>query len=139
MKKTCSKWSESNGFTLIELMLVVIIIGALAAMAIPKLSNIIKPAKEKIAKGDLATIAMALQRFEIDAERFPTADEGLNSLMTKPSNVTAWNGPYLVKPPVDPWNSPYQYRTPGTSGNADYDIWSMGADGRDGTADDIRN
>jgi len=127
-----------KGFTLIELMIVVVIIGALAAMVVPKLSNIISPSKVKIALGDLATIAQGLQRFEIDCERFPTNDEGLTSLLTKPSNAAGWAGPYLTSSPKDPWSNVYMYSNPGIRGeNKDYDVWSMGPDGKDGTADDV--
>jgi len=95
------------------------------------------PSKVHIVSGDLATIAMALQRFEIDAERFPTNEEGLNALLVRPANTSNWNGPYFIKRPIDPWGNPYQYRTPGTGENKDFDLWSMGPDGKSGTEDDI--
>jgi general secretion pathway protein G len=119
-------------------MIVCVIIGALAAMVVPRLSDIIRPNKNRIALGDLATIAQGIQRFEIDCERFPTNDEGLNVLLTKPSNAAGWAGPYFSSGLKDPWGNAYMYRTPGTGeNNKDYDIWSMGADGKDGTADDV--
>lgn len=127
---------KREGFTLIELMIVVVIIGALAAMVAPKLSGLIGKSKNEIAKGDLSVISGALDRFEVDNERFPTTDEGLNALMTKPGNAPNWNGPYLKKDPQDPWKQAYRYACPGSKGK-DYDIWSIGADGKDGTQDDI--
>lgn len=130
--------NRSGGFTLIELMLVVIIIGALAAMVVPRLVGRAEEGRRSAAKADVkANIATGLELFELDNGRFPTTDEGLKALLEKPSWATSWKGPYLKNKPVDPWGREYQYRCPGTHG-PDYDLYSLGQDGVE-SEDDIGN
>ena len=129
-----------DGFTLIELMLVVIIIGALTAMVMPRLAGRTEQAKVSAAQADIsANIATALKLYELDNGRFPsTEDGGLQALFNKPSNVSNWNGPYLEKKPIDPWGKEYQYRSPGTHRTYDYDLFSFGHDGIE-SEDDVKN
>lgn len=133
--------SEKAGFTLIEIMLVVIIIAALAAMVVPRLSGRSEQAKVAIAKADIEShIATALKLYELDNGNFPTTSQGLAALNYKPSNPPAprnWNGPYLEKAPIDPWGSPYRYESPGDN-RLDYDLWSTGKD-VNSKDDDITN
>ena len=135
--------TRQNGFTLIELMIVVTIIAALAAMVVPRLSGRSEDAKIAVAKADIETnISMALKLYELDNGTLPTTEQGLDALMTKPMASPApenWKGPYLEKKPLDPWKRPYQYRFPGTSNTAGHDLYSYGKDGSEATADDIKN
>jgi len=132
-----------TGFTLIELMIVVTIIAALAAMVVPRLSGRSEDAKIAVAKADIETnVSMALKLYELDNGTLPTMEQGLDALMTKPTSSPApenWKGPYLEKKPLDPWKRLYQYRFPGTSNTAGYDLFSFGKDGSEGTTDDIKN
>ncbi len=120
---------QSAGFTLIEIMLVVIIIGALAAMVIPRLTGRSDQAKVTAAKADIeAHLATALKLYELDNGNFPTTSQGLEALLVKPSTnpaPTNWNGPYIEKKPLDPWGRPYVYSSPGDH-RADYDLSSKG-------------
>lgn len=131
------------GFTLIELMIVVIIIAALAAMVIPRLSGRTEQAKIAIAEADInSNIAMALKLYELDNGNFPTTEQGLNALFSKPGSSPApsnWKGPYLEKKPIDPWKNPYQYKCPGQHNPSTYDLYSLGKDGLEGTEDDVKN
>ncbi len=121
----------SQGFTLIEILLVVVIIGALAAMIIPRLAGRGESAKSKVAQSDIeANIATALKLYELDNGSFPTTAQGLNALRERPATnplAPRWNGPYVEKDPVDPWGRPYVYVSPGEH-RSDYDLSSKGKD-----------
>ncbi|MFH1094241.1 MAG: type II secretion system major pseudopilin GspG [Candidatus Omnitrophota bacterium] len=130
---------KMNGFTLIELMLVVIIISALAAMVLPRLAGRSEQARMAAASADIrANIATALKLYELDNGQFPISSEGLQALLIKPSSAPNWNGPYLEKEPVDPWGRVYVYKSPGQHRPQDYDLFSLGKDGQPGE-DDINN
>lgn len=123
------------GFTLVELMLVVIIIGVLVAMVAPRLAGRSEQAKIAAARADInANMASALDLYEIDNGSYP---EKLEDLMVKPASATSWKGPYLKKNPVDPWGNPYVYKYPGTHG--DYDLMSYGKTGMEGGSDAVTN
>ena len=128
-----------KGFTFFEILVVVTIIGLLAALVGPKLWHRISGGKQVAAKAQIELFGTALDAFRLDIGRYPTTEEGLKALREKPSNADNWSGPYLPKEiPVDPWRNAYVYRCPGEHG--DYDIISYGADkveGGDGEAQDV--
>jgi len=132
-----------TGFTLIELMLVVIIIGVLAAMVVPRLAGRSEQAREAAARADIeASIATALDLYELDNGQYPTTEQGLGALRAKPSSAPIpenWRGPYLKKEPKDPWGKPYYYKFPGEHNIGGYDLASWGKDGAEGGGDDIVN
>lgn len=136
------KSKNNSGFTLIELMTVIIIIGILAAIVVPKFTGQAEKARMNAAKMEIRNISMALDRYEMENGMFPTTEQGLKALMEKPTSSPVprdWTGPYLKDEPKDPWGKLYQYRRPSQNGHPDYDLWSFGADGNDGTQDDISN
>jgi general secretion pathway protein G len=119
------------GFTLMELLIVLVIIGLLAALVGPTVYQRIKPAKQSAARAQIENFMTGLDNFYIDVNRYPTAQEGLKALRAKPDGADRWKGPYLKKEvPDDPWGNPYVYRSPGRNGG--YEIISYGADGREG-------
>lgn len=122
---------KTGGFTLMELLLVLVIVGLLAAVVGPTLYQRIKPAKRTAAREQIEDFSTALDNFVVDVGRYPTTQEGLDALRVKPEGVQHWKGPYLKKEiPTDPWGNPYHYRSPGRSGG--YEISSYGADGKVG-------
>ncbi len=122
---------RNHGFTLMELLLVLVIMGLLAALVGPTLYQRIKPAKEAAARAQIENFATALDSYLLDVGRYPNSQEGLQALRTKPSSADKWNGPYLKKDvPADPWGNAYVYRSPGRNGA--YEILSYGADGKEG-------
>ena len=133
------KTGKTGGFTLIEIMLVVTIIGILAAVVLPRLAGRGEEARISAARLQLENFSMALDAFDLDTGHFPASEEGLQALLTKPGNATNWKGPYLKKSiPKDPWGNLYIYKYPGAH-NSDYDLESYGVDGVDGGDNDIEN
>lgn len=125
------------GFTLIEIMLVVVILGILAAMVVPKLAGRSDEARRSVAKTDLeSNLALALDLYEVDVGDYPKT---LADLKTEPRDVKNWKGPYIKKTPKDPWGNLYVYVYPGQHNEDSYDLSSKGKDGVAGTKDDITN
>jgi general secretion pathway protein G len=125
--------NRRGAFTLVEIMVVVVIIGILAATIIPQFVSTTQDAKVGAAKADVAQLKNAIERFNIHMDRYPTTEEGLKALVEAPSGEDKkWKGPYLEKVQNDPWGNPYQYRAPSTHRKGFYDVWSRGSDNADG-------
>jgi len=120
-----------EGFTLLELLIVVVIIGLLASFVAPRYFGQLGKSEVQVARAQLQAIGDALDQFRLDVGRYPSSAEGLTVLTAAPPSEAKWRGPYLKKDvPADPWGKPYQYRSPGEHG--DYDLLSLGKDGRPG-------
>ena len=133
--------SRQDGFTLIEIMVVMAIIAMLAAMVGPRLIRQQEKAAVKAAQAQVERLGTALDTYRLDMGRYPTTQEGLGALMQPPGGGggSRWDGPYLNKDvPLDPWDNPYQYRAPGGGGRP-YDLFSFGADGAPGGDGDNRD
>ena len=126
--------NKNAAFTLIEIMVVVIILGILAATIIPQFIGTTQDAKISAAKSQVAELESAVERFYVHMDRYPSADEGLQVLVDPPANDDdkKWRGPYIKQLRNDPWGHPFQYVIPGTHNPTSFDIWSRGADGQDG-------
>jgi general secretion pathway protein G len=132
-------YRRARGFTLIEIMVVVVIMGILASLVVPKLMSRTGESRVAAAKVDISTVMQALKLYKLDNQRYPTTEQGLQALLVKPTSGPAANGwkegGYLEKMPKDPWGNPYQYLSPGVKGEVD--VISLGADGQPGgTGDD---
>ena len=128
---------KRSGFTLIEIMLVVAIIGILAAMVVPRLTGRTKQAREAVAKADVqVNLPLALDLYELDIGEFP---DSLDNLRENKDNSDNWKGPYIKKVPKDPWGNDYYYVYPGQNNRDDYDLYSAGPDGTPGNDDDAVN
>lgn len=141
MKTSLPKHSpRSRAFTLIEIMVVVIVIGILAAIIIPQFMGTTDDAKISAAKATVTELDSAVERFYVQMDRYPTTEEGLNVLVNPPTtdDAKSWRGPYIKELHNDPWGNPYQYACPGTHHASSYDIWSRGKSGVDGQ-DNIGN
>jgi general secretion pathway protein G len=131
--KISSNQKQNGAFTLIEIMVVVIILGILAATIIPQFIGTTQEAKASTAKSNIAELESALERFNLQMDRYPTTEEGLKALTEAPAGEEQkWRGPYVKLLRPDPWGHPYQYRNPGTHKASGFDLWSRGADGVDG-------
>ncbi|EMG39088.1 general secretion pathway protein G [Desulfocurvibacter africanus PCS] len=123
--------ARQGGFTLIEILIVVFIIGLLAALVGPQLFKRVGGAKQKMARTQIEVLGTALDTYRLDVGQYPSSEQGLTALVTQPGDVQTWDGPYLRKEvPADPWGSQYIYRSPGEHG--EYDLLSLGADKAEG-------
>jgi len=126
---------NTRGFTLLELLVVMVIIGLLASYVGPKYFAQIGKSETKTARAQMGGFERALDQYRLDTGHYPTTEQGLAVLFVAPTNEPHWGGPYLQKmPPADPWGKPYQYLMPGT--HSEYDLWSLGKDGQLGGKDD---
>jgi len=132
VKNRVERKKRALGFTLVELLVVLAILGMLAALVGPQVLNQLGGAKSKSAAIQISDLEQALEIYKLDVGRFPNSSQGLTALVRQPSGVKGWNGPYLKKGelPMDPWGNPYEYRYPGQGGSPE--ITSLGADGRPG-------
>ena len=122
------KPSSKKGFTLVEILVVMVIIGLIASIVGPRLFPKLGKGKQSAAKAQIELLGQGLDQFRLDVGRYPTTQEGLNALMVNPGGIDQWEGPYLKKElPKDPWERPYLYQCPGKHG--EYDLFSYGRDG----------
>jgi general secretion pathway protein G len=140
LARSNSRWTSERGFTLVEMLVVITIIGLIMSLVGPRVLSYLGESKVKAAKIQIQSFASALDLFYLDAGRYPTTAEGLAALVKPAAGVTAWNGPYLKggNVPNDPWGTPSLYRSPGERNP--YEIISYGSDGQEGgtgTAADI--
>lgn len=134
----CNKISPKSlnrGFTLLELLVVMVIIGLLAAYVGPKYFSQVGKSEIKMAQAQIDSLEKALHQYRLDVGSYPTTEQGLTALVARPGNEPKWQGPYLGKtPPPDPWGRPYQYIYPGE--RAEFDLFSLGKDGQPGGSGD---
>jgi general secretion pathway protein G len=123
---------HAGGFTLLELLVVMVIIGLLAGIVAPRYFAQVGKSEVKVVKAQVDGLDKALEQYRIDVGHLPTNEQGLAALQAQPTGEQNWAGPYLKKEvPIDPWGNPYNYAVPGAHNN-DYDLWSWGRDGRQG-------
>jgi general secretion pathway protein G len=135
-----SRDAATRAFTLIELLLVLVILGILAAIVVPKFSGRTEQARLTAAQSQIATFGTALDAFEVDNGYYPKGKNGLADLVQAPRDAQSWRGPYLKSEiPMDPWGHPYVYECPGKHNPSSYDLMSAGPDGRAGSEDDVCN
>ena len=127
-----SRQTVNGGFTLIEILVVIVIVGLLASIVAPNIMGKIGGAKSKTARIQVEDLSAAVDLYFLDVGNYPSTDQGLDALITAPEGIDRWDGPYLRKRkiPADPWGHPYQYRSPGEQ--AAFELWSFGADGNAG-------
>ncbi len=130
---------RNGGFTLVEMLLVLVILATLAAIVVPKFSGRTEQARITAAKTQISNFGVALDSFEIDVGYYPKGRNGLQDLVVQPRDASAWRGPYIKEIPKDPWGNEYVYESPSRHGDKSYDLMSPGPDGRVGTDDDITN
>src|SRR6266516_1478643 len=133
-------YQAAPAFTLVELLLVLVILGILAAIVVPKFAGRTEQAKKRAAETQLSAFITALDIIETDNGYYPKSKDGLQDLRAQPHDAQNWHGPYMEKDiPLDPWNHPYIYVCPGKHNPSGYDLYSVGPDGREGNEDDITN
>src|ERR1043166_2658548 len=136
-RKTMKRRFSQSGFTLLEIMIVVVIIGVIAGFAIVNLMGTAEKTKIDLARGFVkGQLKTQIITYQLHCSSFPNS---LNDLVTRPSDASGWHGPYLDEYPKDPWGEPYQYKYPGSHNPNSFDVYSKGPDKADGTGDDIGN
>ncbi len=135
-RESAVKRDRDGGFTLVELLVVLVILTLIMGLVAPRVLGYLSNARVRTAQLQVDSLSAALDLFYLDAGRYPTQTEGLEVLIKRPPSVDGWNGPYLKQSelPLDPWNHPYIYRVPGKNGP--FEIVSLGSDGREGGSDD---
>lgn len=142
MTRPRTRPTAGAGFTILELLLVLVILSVLAGIVASRFTGQSQAARVKAAQTQLSTFKLALNRFEIDVGRYPSTSEGLQALVAAPADASkSWKGPYIDsdKVPADQWDNPWNYRQPGQRRSDGFDLWSNGPDGREGGGDDIAN
>jgi general secretion pathway protein G len=131
-----SRAGDERGFTLMEMLVVLVVIGLIAAVAIPQVMRLLESAKHKAARIQLETLGQSLNFYQIDTGGYPTTEQGLKALWQPPGPNEAWNGPYVrqERQLLDPWGRPFIYRAPGQKGA--FDLISLGGDGKEGGSGD---
>lgn len=130
------KGYHATGFTLLELLVVMVIIGLLAGFVAPQYFGQVSKSERKTARAQIVELEKALDQYRLDVGRYPSSEQGLVALVAKPTDAPKWEGPYLRKAvPLDPWGKAYVYRSPGQNG-ADFDLISFGKDGQPGGSGD---
>jgi len=130
---------DRRGFTMVELLLVLVILAVLAAIVVPKFTGRSEQARVTAAQTQISSFETSLDAFEVDNGYYPQGDEALQDLVEEPKDARSWHGPYLKEIPLDPWGNAYVYEYPGRQNEKGYDLMSMGPDGRAGGDDDITN
>ncbi|HEX4742638.1 MAG TPA: type II secretion system major pseudopilin GspG [Caulobacteraceae bacterium] len=142
MSRSSSRRSSEAGFTLLELLVVLAILGLLAAIVAPQVLRYLGASRSQAAKVQIENISASLDQFDMDVGRYPSQEEGLDALVQAPPAAANWNGPYLRRPTalIDPWGQKYLYRIPGRHGDVDvYTLGSDHAEGGTGEAKDVGN
>ncbi|MEY4387258.1 MAG: PilD-dependent protein PddA [Verrucomicrobiota bacterium] len=140
MKIQINPHKHQRAFTLVEMLLVLVIIGVLAAIVVPKLAGRSEQARVTAAQSQIAAFGTALDAFEVDNGYYPKGKDGLQDLVQTPRDAQNWKGPYLKQEiPADPWGNAYNYECPGKHNTSGYDLYSAGPDGRAGNEDDINS
>ena len=142
MTKFLRRRRDDGGFTLLEMLVVLAIMGLLAAIIAPQVLKYLGTSRTQTAKVQIQNVVAALELYRLDVGHYPTQEEGLNAVITAPPTAAGWNGPYLQRPSAlnDPWGQPYLYRNPGKHG--EIDVYSLGSDkqeGGTGEAADVGN